>query len=209
MFDLNNQIYGDLTGEINLSCNGADFNHCMQTLNGNAIFNVKDGKMPKLGSLEYLLKAGNLVKSGFTGVSINGIIDLLAPSKTGEFSDIYGAIRIKDGVARNIEITTKGENLSLFVGGTYNFATSIADMEVLGILSRKISTMFGPIGNVSINTLFNVIPGVDLSKDSSILDKINKIPGIELSNKAFRKFIAEIKGNINGEDYVTSFKWIN
>ena len=103
----------------------------------------------------------------------------------------------------------KNENLSLFVGGTYNFATSIADMEVLGILSRKISTMFGPIGNVSINTLFNVIPGVDLSKDSSILDKINKIPGIELSNKAFRKFIAEIKGNINGEDYVTSFKWIN
>ena len=23
------------------------------------------------------------------------------------------------------------------------------------------------------------------------------------------KFLAEIKGNINGEDYVTSFKWIN
>jgi len=209
LFDLNNQIYGDLTGDINLSCNGADFNHCMQTLNGNTLFNVKDGKMPKLGSLEYLLKAGNIVKSGFTGLSINSIIDLIAPSKTGEFSDISGSIRIKDGIARNIEITTRGENLSLFIGGTYNFATSIADMEVFGLLSRKISNMLGPIGNVSMNTIFNVIPGIDLSKDSLIIERINKIPGIELSNKAFRKFIAEIKGNINGEDYVTSFKWIN
>ena len=69
--------------------------------------------------------------------------------------------------------------------------------------------MFGPIGNLSINTLFNVIPGVDLSKDSLVLERINKIPGIELSSKEFRKFIAEIKGNINGDDYVTSFKWIN
>ncbi len=209
LFDLNNQIYGDLTGDVNLTCNGTNFNHCMETLSGNTIFNVKDGRMPKLGSLEYLLKAGNLVKGGLTGLSINSVIDLITPLKTGEFSDIYGSIRIKDGIARNIEITSQGKDLSLFVGGTYNFATNIADMEVLGLLSRKISTMFGPIGNLSINTLFNVIPGVDLSKDSLVLERINKIPAIELSNKAYRKFIAEIKGNINGDDYVTSFKWIN
>ena len=209
LFDLNNQIYGDLTGGINLKCNGTNFQSCMQSLNGDAIFNVKNGKMPKLGSLEYLLKAGNLVKGGFTGISINSVIDLITPQKTGEFSDIYGSIRIKDGIARNIEISTKGKDLSLFMSGTYNFATSVADMEVLGLLSRKISTVLGPVGNFSINTLFNVIPGIDLSKDSLVLERINKIPGIELSNKAYRKFIAEIKGNINGDDYVSSFKWIN
>lgn len=209
LFDLNNQIYGDMTGTVNLTCNGADFNKCMETLAGNSIFNVKNGKMPKLGSLEYLLKASNLVKGGFTGISLNNVIDLITPLKTGEFSDIYGSVRIKDGIAQNIEITSKGKDLSLFIGGTYNFATSMAEMEVLGLLSRKISTMFGPIGNLSINSVFNAIPGVDLTKDSPILERINKIPGIELSEKAYRKFIAEIKGNINGDDYVTSFKWIN
>ncbi len=209
LFDLNNQIYGDLTGSINISCNGSNFEHCMQTLNGNTIFNVNQGRMPKLGSLEYLLKAGNLVKGGITGLSINSVIDLISPLKTGDFEDIYGSIRIKDGVARNIEITTKGKDLSLFISGNYNFSTSVAEMEVLGLLSRKISTFLGPVGNMSINTLFNVIPGVDLSKDSLVLERINKIPGIELSEKAYRKFIAEIKGNINGDDYVTSFKWIN
>ena len=132
-----------------------------------------------------------------------------SPLKTGDFSSISGAINIKDGVAENIEITTKGEDLSLFIGGNYNFSTANAEMEVYGLLSKKISTMFGPIGNLSLNTLFNAIPGVDLSKNTKVLEQINKIPGIELSSKAYRKFVAEIKGNINGNDYVTSFKWIN
>ena len=209
LFDLNNQIYGNLKGHLKLTCNGSDFNVCMQTLNGSVQFDVKDGKMPKLGSLEYLLKAGNLIKSGVTSISVNSIIDILTPLKTGNFSNIYGIMDIKNGVSDNIEISTKGQDLSLFITGSYNFASSNADMEVLGILSKKISTMFGPIGNVSLNTLLNVIPGVNLTTDSAILNNINKIPGIELNEKSFRKFIAEIKGNIDGENYVKSFKWIN
>ena len=120
-----------------------------------------------------------------------------------------GTYKTQDGIARNMEITSTGRDLNLYISGNYNFSTADAEMEVLGLLSKKISTMFGPIGNLSLNTLFNAIPGVDLSKDTVILEKINKIPGIELSSKAYRKFIAEIKGNINGEDYVTSFKWVN
>lgn len=209
LFDLQNQIYGDLTGDIALSCNGIDFEKCMQTLNGHTNFSVANGRMPKLGSLEYLLKAGNLVKGGLTGVSINSVIDIITPLKTGNFSDIIGDITIKDGIADDIEITTRGKDLSLFISGNYNFANSNAEMEVLGLLSKKISTMFGPLGNVSLNTLLNVIPGVDLTKETTILEHINKIPGIEISNKAYRKFVAEIKGNINGDNYVTSFRWIN
>lgn len=209
LFDLENQIYGDLTGDISISCNGTNFESCMNTLNGKTVFDVSSGKMPKLGSLEYLLKAGNLLKGGITGVSINSVIDIITPLKTGEFKNIYGKIDIHNGIADNIEIATKGKDLSLFISGTYNCATSIADMEVLGLLSKKISTMFGPLGNLSLNTLFNVIPGVDLSKDTRLVTQINKIPGVELSNKSFRKFIAKIKGNINGDDYVTSFQWIN
>lgn len=209
LFDLQNQIYGDLTGDIALSCNGTDFDQCMKTLNGNTTFSVANGRMPKLGSLEYLLKAGNLVKGGLTGISINSVIDIITPLKTGDFSDIIGDIAIKDGVANDIEITTRGKDLSLFISGKYNFSNSNAEMEVLGLLSKKISTMFGPLGNVSLNTLFNVIPGVDLTKETKVLEHINRIPGIELSDKAYRKFVAEIKGNINGDNYVTSFKWIN
>lgn len=209
LFDLKNQIYGSLTGNVKLSCNGKDFNRCMETLNGSVVFDVKDGRMPKLGSLEYLLKAGNLVKGGLTGLSLNNVVEILVPLKTGNFYEIYGKMSVKKGVTEDIEISTRGKDLNLFITGSYNFANSNAQMEVLGILSKKISTMLGPIGNVSLNTLFNIVPGIDLSKDSALLDKINKIPAIELNSKAFRKFIAEINGNINGDNYVKSFKWIN
>lgn len=209
VFDLENQLYGSLTGDMSLSCNGSSFEDCMKSLNGSSRFNVSNGRMPKLGSLEYLLKAGNLLKGGITGVSINSVIDIITPMKTGEFSNIYGQFSIKNGITEDLEISSKGKDLSLFIAGKYNFSTAEADMDVLGLLSKNISTMFGPIGNVSVNTLFNVIPGVNLEKNSPILDNINKIPMLEFSSKAYRKFVAEVLGNINGENYVKSFKWIN
>jgi len=209
LFDLSNQMYGALTGTVKLSCNGSNSKTCMSTLSGKTVFNVSDGRMPKLGSLEYLLKAGNLLKGGFTGLSINGLIDLITPLKTGEFSNIFGKIKISQGIADDIQISTKGKDLSLYMKGNYNIVTSDAKMYVFGLLSKHIKTPLGAIGNVSLNTLFNLIPGVDLESESTFVNDINKIPGIELSQKAFRKFIAEIVGDINGENYVKSFRWVN
>ncbi len=210
IFDIKGQIYGDLDGKMTLSCKGSNQAECLKSLNGYSAFQVKDGRMPKLGSLEYLLKAGNLLKSGITGLSINGILDLVVPLKTGNFDYIKGAISIKDGIADNIQIITNGKDLNLFITGEYNLSTYIADMYVFGRLSKKIATPFGPIGNASLNTLFNTIPGVDLNKtdDKGLINGINKIPGLELSSKLFRVFAAEIHGDITGEDYVESFRWI-
>lgn len=209
LFDIPNQIYGSLTGHIELSCNATDDKTRLSTLSGFGTFNVTNGKMPKLGSLEYLLKAGNLIKGGITGLSMNGIIDIVTPMKTGEFSSIKGNIRIKDGVAKTVEINTNGKNLNLYMIGSVNLCNQIADMHVFGQLSKKASTILGAAGNISLNTLFNKIPGVSLDKNSPLINDINKIPGIELSNKSTRKFMVEILGDINGDDFVKSFKWIN
>ncbi len=209
LFDLPNQMYGSLTGTSTLTCNGSSHQACMSTLSGNGTFNVSDGRMPKLGSLEYLLKAGNLIKGGITDLSINSIIDIITPLKTGEFSDISGSIKISGGIAEDIKISTKGENLNLYMKGNYNFVTSNAQMYVFGLLSKKIRTPLGAVGNMSLNTLFNLIPGVKLEDNSPFISDINKIPGIELSKDNFRKFIAEIRGDITGEGYVKSFRWID
>ncbi len=209
LFDLSNQMYGSLRGTANLSCNGSSNKACMSTVQGTVVFNVSDGRMPKLGSLEYLLKAGNLIKGGFTDLSINSIIDLVTPLKTGEFSNIYGNIKINNGIAEDIKILTRGENLNLYVKGNYNLSTSNAHMYVFGLLSKNIKTPLGAIGNMSLNTLFNLIPGITLDDKSPFINDINKIPGIELSKNKYRKFIAEIIGDISGDSYVKSFEWIN
>lgn len=209
LFDLPNQMYGQLTGNIELSCNATDDKTRLSTLSGYGTFNVSNGRMPKLGSLEYLLRAGNLIKGGITGLSMNGIIDVVTPMKTGEFESINGRIRIKDGVAKTIEINSKGKNLSLYIIGSLNLVNQIADMHVYGQLSRKVSTILGAVGNISLNTLFNKIPGVSLDGNSQFINDLNKIPGIELSNKSIRRFMVEIMGDVNGDDAVKSFKWIN
>lgn len=210
ILDVRGQLYGDLSGQISLSCTGVEQADCLKSLNGHGAFLIKNGRMPKLGSLEYLLKAGNLLKSGITGLSINGIVDLITPLKTGNFSSIKGSIAIHDGVADKIQILSTGKDLSIFVTGDYNFSNYIAKMYVFGRLSKKISTVLGPVGNVSLNTLFSAIPGVNLNDPSNarILNDLNKIPMIELSNKAYRVFAVEVFGNINGEDYVQSFRWV-
>lgn len=208
LFDLHNQIYGSITGDIALSCNAKSHESCTKSLEGNGYFIVAEGKMPKLGSLEYLLKAGNLLAGGLTGISINSIIDLITPLKTGEFESISGNMLIADGIAQNINIYSNGKDLNMYLKGSYNFSNEIADMNVYGTLSTNITSVFGKVKNASLNTLLNTIPGVSINELNPLtMAEINKIPNIDTQN-IYRIFKAEIYGDINGNDYVRSFKWI-
>jgi hypothetical protein len=179
----------------------------MQTLQGNGYFMAADGKMPKLGSLEYLLKAGNLLNSGLTGLSINGIIDLITPLKTGEFESISGDFHILNGIAQKIDIYSKGKDLNMYMTGAYNFSNAIADMRIFGSLSKSISNVFSKIKNASLNTLLNTIPGINSNENNLKFQKeISKIPNEK--NQSSRIFTVDIYGDINGSNYVKSFKWI-
>ena len=207
LFDLKGQVFGTITGKTDLSCNGQSHDACFSTLGGYTEFNVTDGKMPKLGSLEYLLKAGNLIKGGLTGLSINGIIDLITPYKTGNFDSINGHIHIANGIADDIRIFSSGKVLNMYMKGSYNFTNLMADMQIFGALTKNFSTMFGKISNASLNTLFNTIPGINVSEAPSVItDDIKKIPNTE--NNTARMFAVDIYGDINGDDYVRSFKWL-
>ena len=204
--DLKGQVFGNVAGEINVYCNGKSHDACIQTLCGNGSFEITNGRMPKLGSLEYLLKAGNLIKSGFTGLSIKGIVDLITPYKTGQFDSIKGSYELTNGIANNLKIYSSGKALNIFVNGSYNLNNQISDMRIFGALTNSFSSIIGKIGSASLNTLFNTIPWVNISdipKDQS--DDIKQIPNGE---NAIRMFNAIIYGDINGNDYVKSFKWL-
>ena len=201
-------MYGTVTGDMKVACTGMSSVDCINTLSGEGSFKVTDGRMPKLGSLEYLLKAGNLITSGVTGLSINGIIDLITPLKTGNFRSISGDIHVKDGIADEINVYSSGEDLNLYLTGSYNIASLVADMEVYGSLSKNFSTILGKIANSSLNTLFNTIPGININEiNPKSTSNINKIPNFD-KTKTLRVFKSEIYGDINGSNYVKSFRWI-
>jgi hypothetical protein len=207
-FDMQGQIFGIVTGNLTAQCSGLSGVDCINTLSGDGSFEVVDGKMPKLGSLEYLLKAGNLLTGGVTGLSINGIIDLITPLKTGNFKKISGDVHVKDGVADSINVYSSGEDLNMYLTGSYNIASLVADMEVYGSLSKNFSTILGKIGNSSLNTLFNTIPGININEiNPKSTSNIHKIPNFDKAN-TLRVFKSEIYGDINGSNYVKSFRWI-
>lgn len=209
LFDLKNQIYGSVTGDVELVCNGRTHDSCFKTLGGSGSFVVADGKMPKLGSLEYLLKAGNLIQTGLTGISINSLVDLITPLKTGEFESIGGNFHIADGIADVVNVYSDGRDLNLYLTGSYNLTNSIADMQIYGSLAKDISTVFGKIKNASLNTLLNTIPGLGPNEISPSMEaQMNKIPNTDLNSSANRIFVVDILGDINGTNYVKSFKWV-
>lgn len=208
LFNLKGQFYGIVNGDMHFNCNGQNQNKCMETLSGNGDFVIADGRMPKLGSLEYLLKASNLVSGGITGLSINGIIDLITPLKTGEFKSITGHYLIDNGIVKDLEVFSKGKDLNIYLTGSYNIENYIADMEVYGSLSSNITSVFGRLKNLSLNTLLNTIPLLNNNERSpEITAKINKIPNDEHTSIS-RIFAVDINGDINGVNYVKSFKWV-
>lgn len=210
LFDLKNQISGNLNGRLNVETKGTDETKRLQNLTGVASFDVQNGRMPKLGSIEYLLRAGNTLKSGVTGLSVNSIISILTPINTGNFSSIKGNFVINKGIIDDLQIYSKGENLNIYIKGSYDIVESNANIRVLGRLSKKINNLLGPVGNASLNSLFGLLPGISESDidNAKIVKDINKIPGVEISRDDYRIFTAKIEGDINSENSVKSFQWV-
>jgi len=210
LFDGKNQIYGNANGQLLLKTKGLTDKEIIKNLAGYAVFDINDGRMPKLGSLEYLLRAGNIIKSGITGFTINNILELLNLVKSGYFSNIKGSCIFENGVAKDVEMYSTGENMSLYIHGTYDINQTQADLEILGKVSKQISTIFGAVGNISINTFFKLIPGISLLDfgRKNFVEDVEKIPPFTNGYYDSRTFQAIIKGNINDSGYVQSFKWV-
>ena len=208
LFNIKGQIYGLANGKVTLSCNAQSDKTCLATLSGNGNFEIQNGRMPKLGSLEYLLKASNLVNNGLTGLTISGLIDLLSPLKSGEFKTINGNFQINNGIAENINIYSNGRDLNMYITGKYNLTNEIADFQIFGSLSKNVTTVFNKVKNISLNTLLKTIPGVKASSDSTFNTEISQIPNSNDINNIYKFFRVIINGDLNGENFVQSFEWI-
>ena len=210
LFEFKDQIFGQANGSIVVTTSGNTEEERLKNMHGYVYFEIADGKMPKLGSVEYLLKAGNFIKSGITGISLNNFISLIAPIKTGHFDSIKGNFALKNGIAQNIEVYSKGENLNIYINGEYDILQQFANLRVYGRLTKNATNILGKVGNLSFNSLLNSIPGFKIDKhdETSLLKDLNKIPGVELSDQKYRIFTVKVDGHINEEKFVKNFRWI-
>ena len=183
----------------------------VRKINANAEFAILNGRMPKLGSIEYLLRASNFLKSGIFGLTINNVIELLTPYKHGDFNRIKGDLKVSDAKIQDLKIYSQGDNLSTYTFGTYDILGGVGDIEILGKLSKKISNILGPIGNTSVVSILNMVTRnkMDELVKTEMLKNVNKIPLMDLNNDDYRLFNVKIEGPATADNIVKSFTWLN
>ena len=212
-----NEVYGTLNGEGQFYTRGRNSQEMISNSNGYANFKINQGRLVRLGSMEYLLRAANVIQSGIGGFNVNNIIDLVVPQKTGYFDKLEGKFDIKDGVINTDEITSSGDNLSLYISGNFDMLTNNADAKVIGRLSQKVAGLLGPIGSVSINQFIGYVPGIGFlpatPEEKGLIDLIpglSKIPVLGLGCKQKnRQFVVDINGNLYEQSSVKSFRWLD
>lgn len=210
-FNLSGEIYGSANGSFTVSMKDFTIDNYINKINVDAEFTIINGRLPKLGSIEYLLRASNFFKSGIFGLTINNVIELLTPYKHGDFNKITGDLKVSDAKIKDLKIYSQGDNLSTYTFGTYDIAAGTGDIEILGKLSKKISNILGPIGNASVVSILNVVTRnkMDELVKTEMLKNVSKIPLMSLSNDEYRLFNAKIKGEVRADNIVKSFNWLN
>ena len=208
--NMSEQIFGKINGSIVLSAKGLNTPDNIKNLKSNVDFIVNNGKMPKLGSLEYLLAAGNVIKNGILGLSLNNLIQILSPYKTGDFDKITGKLTIANGSVNDLEILSQGKNLSLLLEGKYDILKTFADIKIYGKLSQNVSNVLGAAGNASIKQFFEMLSPNKLQneKDEELKLKLDAIPVVDNQDSNLKYFKAKVFGDINKENYVKSFSWL-
>ena len=208
---LPDQIFGKINGSIALSAKELNTPQGIKKIKSDIDFSINNGKMPKLGSLEYLLRTGNILKNGIMGLSLNNIIEVLTPYKTGEFEKISGKLVINNAEIENLNIATQGKNLSLFLDGNYSILENFADIEIYGKLSQNVSNALGALGNASINQFVDTLTQNRKNKNDKYVqlqEKLDKIPSIEIDNNKPRFFQVKVLGDINKDNYIKNFNWL-
>ena len=204
------QIFGNMTGSVELEGRDLTSPSGVKSVVSTVNFSIDNGKMPKLGSLEYLLRAGNLIRNGLLGLSLNNIIQVLTPYKTGEFDKISGSLKINNGNVEDLKIMSKGKNLSLYLMGNYDILTNNADIKIYGKLSQNISNALGALGNASISQFIDSV--TSKSKEEKLKEykeALENIPPVESEGATTKFFRAKVQGDINKDNYIKDFSWIN
>lgn len=216
LLSLPNEVYGTLSGNAEFKSRGRNSRELIANSNGTASFQIDKGRLVRLGSLEYLLRAANVVQSGIGGLNLNNVIDLIAPHKTGYFQNLHGTVTAKNGVLKTEGITSRGKNLSLYLRGSLDMVTNNADIRIFGRVSKKVSGLLGPVGSVSINTFINFIPGVGFlpsSPNEGLIDVIpflSRIPGLGIGgSRKYRRFVVVVQGDLYNPGSVKSFRWLD
>lgn len=201
LLNLSKEINGKASGLIELNTDES------LKLNGRIRFRIADGVIPKIGFVEYAMKAAALFRNPLTMISPTVISDLVSIPE-GRFEQIDGDLLLKDNVVQPMMIKSSAPQLSSYIVGTYNLENQDAALRIYTKFSNRRKGVYGFLRNLSLNSLANRIPLGSRNDSNYYESEISRIPPIDADEEDCQIFLTKVDGDIEHNNFLSSLKKI-
>ena len=202
LLGVDGEISGKTSGLLELSTDST------MKLSGNIKFMISEGKIEKVGLVEYVLKFAALFRNPITMISPGIFADILNIPK-GDFEKITGTIELKDNVARMIRIKSYSPQLSTYIIGRYNLDNSDTSLRIYTKFSNAKNKGFaGFLRNLSLNSIATRIPFSSRNDANYYEIELKELPEIEANEKDCQIFLTKVEGDVEHNNYISSLKKI-
>ena len=213
---IKNALSGVLSVDADISFKGIEYNDMINSMKGNAEFEVKNGVLANLGSLKMILGAQNIVQNSVLKNTTQNITSLPVIQKSSEFDYIKGNLTFDKGYANLNPVLTSGPSMAYYITGKFHILTGSVNAVVLGRLSEDVVSVLGSISDFAVDTITSLIPGLEsvttkLAKTMTISpDSVDtsKIPSLRDNTVKYKDFKVDFNGGANSSSSYKSFKWI-
>lgn len=194
-----------------------DFNDMLRSMRGSLFFNIENGAFGKVGRIENLLQAGNLIANTIFRTTVASFANIAAIKNSAQFDYLAGEMTFSDGCANITNIKSTGKSIAYFVTGKYNLINGNANVTVLGRMDGAIVKLLGPIGDLSAEKILSFIPKLGettLNYAKSLTtdpdkERTKDIPQLSTGTDVHKDFKVEFSGSVESASSVKSFKWLS
>ena len=201
LLNLPREISGKASGLITLNTDDS------LKLNGSIKFLVKDGKIQKVGLIEYVLKFAAVFRNPIAMISPATLSDMVSIPE-GNFDNINGELYLKNNVVELLKIKSSAPQLSSYIVGRYNIENGDAILRIYTKFSSKNKGFAGFLRNFSLNSLANRIPLSSRSDANYYAAELEQLPSIDADEKDCQIFLTKVDGDVVNNNFLSSLKKI-
>ncbi len=200
LLNVKKEITGKASGFINLNTDDSF------KLNGQMMFNIKNGSIAKIGLFEYVLKFTSIFRNPIVSISPSTVSDFVNVPN-GDFDLIKGTLEIKDNVVKKISITSSAPQMASYIAGKYDLNTNDAALRIYIKYSNKNKGFYGVMRNISLGSLANRIPFGAKSSNNYYEREIEKIPALnDVDEKDCHIYLTKVDGDIENNNFISFLK---
>lgn len=201
LLDLKKEITGKASGFLDLTTDET------MKLSGSIKFRVLDGKIEKIGLVEYVLRCASILRNTLSMISPAIFADLIN-IPDGKFDKITGTINLKHNIATRIKIKTYSSQLSTFIAGRYNIDNGDTSLRIYAKFSNARKGFSGLLRKISLNALSNRIPLNSRNDANYYAVELAEIPDIDANEKDCQIYLTKVEGDVVNNNYISSLKKI-